>query len=67
MRLNALLCILVCGCADPMLLRTQALVSPAGGLDLFAREQVGLVLELTGAVALRIRHQAVASRLTLGA
>jgi hypothetical protein len=66
-RLNALWCTLVGGGADPMLLRTRALVSPAGGLDHFAREQVGLVLELTGAVALRIRHQAVASRLTLGA
>ncbi|MFM7064561.1 MAG: hypothetical protein ACKO04_13880 [Actinomycetes bacterium] len=66
-RLNALWCTLVGGGADPMLLRTQALVSPAGGLDHFAREQVGLVLELTGEVALRIRHQAVASRLALGA
>ncbi|MFM7069198.1 MAG: hypothetical protein ACKOYM_07025 [Actinomycetes bacterium] len=66
-RLSALWCTLVGGGVDPMLLRTRSMVSPNGGLDRFAREQVGGVLELAGAIALRVRHQAVASRLTLGA
>lgn len=66
-RLSALWCTLVGGGVDPLLLRTRAVVSPAGGLDGFAREQVAGVLELAGAVALRVRHQAVGARLTLGA
>jgi len=66
-RLSGLWCTLVGGGVDPMLLRTRSIVSPSGGLDNFAREQVAAVLELAGGVALRIRHQAVGARLTLGA
>lgn len=52
---------------DPMLLRLRSSFSPADGLGHFGRTQAELVMDLTVALATRVRHQAVAARLSLGA
>lgn len=54
------------GC-DPILLRTQALVTPACGLALHRPEQVPHVFDLVRHVAERVQDQAVATRLSVGA
>ena len=65
--LSALWCSLVqLGC-DPVLLRTQAIITPACGLALHDEAQAALVLRLTNEIAERVHGQAVATRLTIGA
>jgi methionine synthase II (cobalamin-independent) len=54
------------GC-DPVLLREQALVTPACGLGLHGEEQAKLVVELTNQVARRLETQTLGMRLTVGA
>jgi methionine synthase II (cobalamin-independent) len=65
--LSALWCQLVQRGCDPVLLRRQAMVSPACGLALHAEEVADRVFRLTREVAGRVRDQAVATRLTIGA
>lgn len=66
-RLIALWTTLVSEGVDPMLLRLRSSFSPADGLGRFGTDQAALVMDLTVGVAERIRHQAVAARLSLGA
>lgn len=66
-RLVALWTALVAEGVDPMLLRLRSSFSPADGLGRFDPNQAGLVMDLTIGVAERIRQQAVAARLALGA
>ncbi|MBL8778800.1 MAG: hypothetical protein JNK12_22915 [Acidimicrobiales bacterium] len=54
------------GC-DPVLLRTQAMVTPACGLALHGEPQAAHVLSLARNVAQRLHDQAVGVRLTAGA
>jgi len=54
------------GC-DPVLLREQALITPACGLAGHAPTQADLVLQLTNQVARRLRTQTEGMRLTVGA
>ena len=54
------------GC-DPVLLREQALVSPACGLGLHLPSQAELIVELTNQVARRLETQTLGMRLTVGA
>ena len=54
------------GC-DPVLLRTQSVVTPACGLALHGATQAERVLRLARELADRVRDQAIAARLTLGA
>lgn len=55
-----------CGC-DPVLLRSQALVTPACGLACHGLSQAELVLRHTATIASRVRDQALAARLSVGA
>jgi hypothetical protein len=54
------------GC-DPVLLREQALVTPACGLGLHDAAQAELVVDLTNQVARRLETQTLGMRLTVGA
>lgn len=65
--LGELWCQLVQRGCDPVLLRRQAMVSPACGLALHAEEVAERVFRLTREVAARVREQAVATWLTIGA
>ncbi len=65
--LAGLWCELVQRGADPILLRTRALVTPACGLALHSIEQASLVLSHTTAIAEKVAEQAVATRLSIGA
>jgi hypothetical protein len=58
---------LVSGGCDPVLLREQALVTPACGLGLHGEEQALLVVELTNQVARRLETQTLGMRLSVGA
>jgi hypothetical protein len=54
------------GC-DPVLLRTQSIVTPACGLAFHGTSQAERVLRLARELAGRVHDQAIAARLTLGA
>ena len=54
------------GC-DPVLLRSQAIITPACGLAYHGVPQAGLVLDLARTVAQRLHDQAVGVRLSAGA
>jgi hypothetical protein len=54
------------GC-DPLLLRTQAILTPACGLALHRPEQVRPVHDLVRRVAERVQDQALAARMSAGA
>ena len=60
-------CGLTQGGCDPVLLRDQALVTPACGLGLHGEPQAELVLDLANEVARRLSTQTGAMRLTVGA
>lgn len=60
-------CTLVQSGADPVLLRDQALVTPACGLAVHDPAQADQVVALTEQVARRLRTQALGLRLTVGA
>ncbi|MFP5256449.1 MAG: hypothetical protein ACLGI8_11445 [Acidimicrobiia bacterium] len=66
-QLSAEWCGLTQGGCDPVLLREQALVTPACGLATHDLTQVDAVLSLTAQVAARLRTQAQGMRLTVGA
>jgi hypothetical protein len=66
-RLSNLWCDLTRGGCDPVLLRSQALVTPACGLARHGLSQAELVLRHTDAIATRVRDQALAARLSVGA
>lgn len=66
-RLSAEWCTLTQGGCDPVLLRDQALVTPACGLALHGEAQADQVLGLTNQVARRLETQAQGMRLTVGA
>lgn len=65
--LSAQWCALVQGGCDPVLIRRQALVTPACGLALHDVAQVERVLTLTRTVGLRIHDQLAGVRLSVGA
>jgi methionine synthase II (cobalamin-independent) len=60
-------CTLTQGGCDPVLLREQALITPACGLATHGEAQADLVLRLAGQVARRLRTQTEGMRLTVGA
>jgi len=60
-------CALTQGGCDPVLLREQALVTPACGLATHAEPQADLILRLTNQVARRLATQTQGMRLTVGA
>ena len=60
-------CALVQGGCDPVLLREQALITPACGLALHGEAQAELVLRLANQLARRLRTQTEGMRLTVGA
>jgi methionine synthase II (cobalamin-independent) len=66
-QLSAEWCGLTAGGCDPVLLREQALISPACGLALHGEAQADLVLSLTKQVARRLETQTHGMRLTVGA
>lgn len=66
-RLIGLWTALVADGVDPMLLRLRSSFAPADGLQRFTPTQAAMVMDLTEAVAERVRRQAVAARLSLGA
>ena len=65
--LSAEWCALTQAGCDPVLLREQALVTPACGLALHTEEQADAVVELTNQVARRLETQTHGMRLTVGA
>ncbi|HEX4868015.1 MAG TPA: hypothetical protein VFV32_10350 [Acidimicrobiales bacterium] len=65
--LSAEWCGLTQGGCDPVLLREQALITPACGLAGHAPGQADSILSLTGQVARRLQTQAQGMRLTVGA
>ena len=65
--LSAEWCALVQGGCDPVLLREQAIITPACGLALHGEAQADLVLRLTKQVARRLGTQTQGMRLTVGA
>lgn len=65
--LAALWCAIVRAGCDPVLLRQQALITPACGLSGHGRTQAGQVLRLAGRLAERVHAQAIAARFSLGA
>ena len=65
--LSAEWCALTQGGCDPVLLRDQALVTPACGLALHGEAQADLVMSLTNQVARRLATQTQSMRLTVGA
>jgi methionine synthase II (cobalamin-independent) len=66
-QLSAEWCALTQGGCDPVLLREQAIVTPACGLALHGEGQADLVLRLTNQVARRLATQTQGMRLTVGA
>lgn len=66
-QLSAEWCGLTQGGCDPVLLREQALITPACGMATHDPAQVDTVLALTSQVARRVRTQAEGLRLTVGA
>lgn len=66
-QLSAEWCGLTQGGCDPVLLREQALITPACGMATHDPVQVDTVLALTSQVARRVRTQAEGLRLTVGA
>jgi hypothetical protein len=66
-RLSAEWCALTQGGCDPVLLREQAIVTPACGLATHGEAQADLVLRLTNQVARRLATQTQGMRLTVGA
>jgi hypothetical protein len=66
--LSLLWCTLVTeGGCDPVLLRTQAMITPACGLWRHGIPQAQQVLDFTNALARRLHDQAIGVRLTVGA
>lgn len=65
--LVALWCDLTRAGCDPVALRTQALITPACGLAGHSEEQAASILEQCVEVGERVREQAVATRLSVGA
>jgi hypothetical protein len=65
--LAALWCSLVRSGCDPLRLRAQALVTPVCGLASHSESIAGRIARLTAEVSDRVRGQAVATRLTVGA
>jgi methionine synthase II (cobalamin-independent) len=65
--LAELWCELVQAGCHPVRLREQAVITPACGLGLHQEDQAERVLDLAGQVAERVRAQAVATRLSIGA
>ena len=65
--LSAEWCALTQGGCDPVLLREQAIVTPACGLATHGEAQADLVLRLTNQVARRLGTQTQGMRLTVGA
>ncbi|MEO7429951.1 MAG: hypothetical protein ABIY48_11290 [Acidimicrobiales bacterium] len=66
-QLSAEWCGLTQGGCDPVLLREQALITPACGLALHDEAQADLVVSLTNQVARRLETQTHGMRLTVGA
>jgi hypothetical protein len=66
-RLSGVWCELVGEGLDPLMLRTRSLISPADGLGHFGPPQAALAVGLVQSLASRVRCQAVAARLSLGA
>ncbi|MGQ0830804.1 MAG: hypothetical protein ACT4OV_03915 [Microthrixaceae bacterium] len=66
-QLSAEWCGLTQGGCDPVLLREQALITPACGLAMHGEAQADLVLSLTNQVARRLETQTHGMRLTVGA
>jgi methionine synthase II (cobalamin-independent) len=66
-QLSAEWCDLTQGGCDPVLLREQALITPACGLATHGEAQADLVLSLTNQVARRLQTQTHGMRLTVGA
>ncbi|HEY6532825.1 MAG TPA: hypothetical protein VIY72_11005 [Acidimicrobiales bacterium] len=66
-RLMAVWCDLSADGCDPMLLRTQAIITPVCGLSHHGVTQAEHVMELTGRLAARLQDQAVGVRLAAGA
>lgn len=66
-RLSNVWCDLARAGCDPVLLRTQALITPACGLARHGLSQAELVLRHVTSIAGRVRDQAVAARLSVGA
>ena len=65
--LSAEWCALTQGGCDPVLLREQAIITPACGLALHGEAQADQVLRLTNQVARRLGTQTQGMRLTVGA
>lgn len=65
--LSATWCDLVQAGCDPIMLRTQAMVTPACGLALHGESQAERVLGLTRQVGARLHDQAIGVRLAVGA
>lgn len=66
-RLTQLWCDLSRNGCDPMLLRTQAILTPACGLALHRPEQVETIFGLVRHLAERVHDQALAARMSAGA
>ncbi len=66
-QLSASWCELVQAGCDPIVLRTQAMVTPACGLALHGESQAERVLGLTRQVGARLHDQAIGVRLAVGA
>jgi hypothetical protein len=66
-RLSAVWCDLSADGCDPMLLRTNAIITPVCGLAHHGTTQAEHVMELTGRLAARLQDQAVGVRLAAGA
>lgn len=66
-RLSAEWCALTQSGCDPLLLRDQALVTPACGLALHSEAQADALVTLTNQVARRLQTQTQGMRLTVGA
>lgn len=66
-RLTGLWCDLSRNGCDPMLLRTQAILTPACGLAHHRPEQVANVFDLVRRLAERVQDQALAARMSAGA
>ncbi|HLF99931.1 MAG TPA: hypothetical protein VI916_05635 [Acidimicrobiia bacterium] len=65
--LVALWCDLTRGGCDPAVLRTQALITPACGLAAHSVDQAESILRLCVEIGERVREQAIATRLSVGA